>query len=299
MSTAVFTLATHTAGADVYARLFDSAGRVFDFSDGAFTTLGGATTPYVAATERTEMDGTSYSGYQVSVDLSAVNDTPTAKRYTLKWYANASPADADVAIADGGEIIVQASELGELALIAQPELSVKSTAGTTAQVSLWLERGGQMISVGSVGGTVFTAATDDVITSTAHGLSDDDRVLLTTSDTLPAGLSAGTAYFVRDATTNTFKVAATSGGTAIDVTDTGTGIHKWHKPTGSVTVREHGSGSNLFSLALNAGDLQGGGIFEAEQASPAFTDDRQYLVTASVSIGGTTYTSTHSRVVIG
>jgi hypothetical protein len=37
-------------------------------------------------------------------------------------------------------------------------------------------------------------------------------------------LSAGTLYFVRDASTNTFKVAATSGGAAIDITSNGTSV---------------------------------------------------------------------------
>lgn len=74
----------------------------------------------------------------------------------------------------------------------------------------------------------FTAATTDVITSNAHGLSNGDLIQLTTSDTLPAGLSLATNYYVIDATTNTFKVSTTPNGPAVDITTTGTGTHTYH-----------------------------------------------------------------------
>lgn len=83
----------------------------------------------------------------------------------------------------------------------------------------------------------FTAATTDIITSNAHGLLNGDRVVLTTTNTLPAGLSTGTVYYVIEKTTNTFKLAATPEGPAIDITDTGTGTH---------TFTEHDIGKNIF-----------------------------------------------------
>lgn len=63
----------------------------------------------------------------------------------------------------------------------------------------------------------------DVITSTAHGFSDGDRVQLVGATVEPAPLLNGRVYYVRDKTTDTFKVALTSGGTAIDITAAGTG----------------------------------------------------------------------------
>jgi hypothetical protein len=39
-----------------------------------------------------------------------------------------------------------------------------------------------------------------------------------------AGITAATNYFIRDATTNTFKLAATPGGAAINLTDAGGAI---------------------------------------------------------------------------
>ena len=72
----------------------------------------------------------------------------------------------------------------------------------------------------------FTAATTDIITSNAHGLKNGDAVILTTTDTLPAGLSTLTRYYVIEATTNTFKLSLDRGsGVAVDITDTGTGTH--------------------------------------------------------------------------
>lgn len=60
-------------------------------------------------------------------------------------------------------------------------------------------------------------ASTDVVTVTAHGLDDGDKIVFQSGYT-PTGLTANTTYFVRDKTTNTFKVAATAGGSAIDIT---------------------------------------------------------------------------------
>lgn len=65
----------------------------------------------------------------------------------------------------------------------------------------------------------------DVFDSPAHGFSDTNQVLVWGADgTLPTGVSEGTVYFIRDATTDTFKLATTSGGTAINITVVGTGV---------------------------------------------------------------------------
>jgi len=82
---------------------------------------------------------------------------------------------------------------------------------------------------GTLGGTQqsFTAdAGTDFLTAAAHGYNDGDPVVLEElriGASLPTGLSEGTVYFVRDKTTNTFKLAATAGGVAIDVTAAGSG----------------------------------------------------------------------------
>lgn len=86
---------------------------------------------------------------------------------------------------------------------------------------------------------IFTAlAADDVFTSIAHGFSDTDTVVLFGAS-LPTGITEGDVYYVRDATTNTFKLAATSGGAAIDLTGDGFGILQ------AITPETFGSAGDL------------------------------------------------------
>ena len=71
----------------------------------------------------------------------------------------------------------------------------------------------------------FTAATSDVITATGHDyiLNTPVQVFVNGGGTLPAPLTASTTYYVRDVTTNNFKLSATIDGAAINITDVGTG----------------------------------------------------------------------------
>lgn len=73
--------------------------------------------------------------------------------------------------------------------------------------------------------TFTVVAATDVFTATAHGYSNGQPVMFRSAGTIPAGLTAGTKYFIRDATANTFKVALTVGGAAVDITTAGTGVH--------------------------------------------------------------------------
>lgn len=298
-------MATHrftydgAASLNAYLRIHNTAGLVLDFNDNTFKALGSATTPYVTMTEVAAAGGTGQSRYYGDVDLDLVNATGDRSEFTATVCNNGTPAASDTAVSGALGFAVQFGRLGIAEVVAQGECNVKSTAGSTAQVTAWLEHGGQTIDVGTNGGTVFTAATSDVCTSTAHGLSNGDVLLLTTSNTLPAGLSLATPYYVIDRTDDTFKLSASSGGSAVDITDTGTGVHKWHQPTATVTLREHGSGSNLFAKSLTAADLSTSGRFEGEQSSPGFTDDREYEMTVAIVENGVTHTSIHSRVVIG
>ncbi|MEO3875532.1 hypothetical protein ABGB18_42695 [Nonomuraea sp. B12E4] len=73
-------------------------------------------------------------------------------------------------------------------------------------------------------GTVDAAGvTADAIQSAAHGLVDNDRVQLFNvfGESLPAGLSEGTVYFVVSSTTDTFEVSATQGGASVNITGQG------------------------------------------------------------------------------
>jgi hypothetical protein len=63
----------------------------------------------------------------------------------------------------------------------------------------------------------------NVITINNHGFSDATPVYIVSTNTFPGNLGPQVQYYIRDATTNTFKLASTVGGTAIDITSVGAG----------------------------------------------------------------------------
>lgn len=72
----------------------------------------------------------------------------------------------------------------------------------------------------------FTAANaTDTLTATAHGQTNGQKVRVSSSGALPAGLTAGTDYYVITAAANTFQLSATLGGAAVNFTTDGTGTH--------------------------------------------------------------------------
>lgn len=78
--------------------------------------------------------------------------------------------------------------------------------------------------------STFTAvAATDLCTSDVTVPNTGTAVVLTTTTTLPAGLSLATNYFVIKVSSTTFKLATNitnaEAGTPIDITDTGTGTH--------------------------------------------------------------------------
>jgi hypothetical protein len=64
----------------------------------------------------------------------------------------------------------------------------------------------------------------DLVYATGHGYSDTQKIVFFGAP--PGGITEGVTYFVRDALTDTFAVAATSGGTALDLSS-GAGSGCW------------------------------------------------------------------------
>lgn len=83
-----------------------------------------------------------------------------------------------------------------------------------------------------------TNASPGVVTwfTGTHGMTGGERIVFTTTGSLPSGITAGTTYYVLAAgiTTTTFRISATSGGTAINTASAGSGIHTG--TVGSLTV---------------------------------------------------------------
>lgn len=65
----------------------------------------------------------------------------------------------------------------------------------------------------------------DTITITNHDFANGDRVLLTSTDSLPTPLVEKTFYYIVNASANTLQFSTASGGAPVDITFTGTGLH--------------------------------------------------------------------------
>lgn len=121
---------------------------------------------------------------------------------------------------------------------------------------------------------VFTVNTaTDVINSTAHLLEDKDEILFV-GGVPPGGTQQGVGYFVRDRTSNSFKLAATESGPAIDITSAASGgcqIFKrnvWVAYDISNCVDGHISGNQMFRFA----DFRGGvKAFTVDTSTDVFT----------------------------
>jgi hypothetical protein len=118
------------------------------------------------------------------------------------------------------------------------KINVRPTAAViTAGDTIGGAAGGKVQKSGFSTPVVMTAATTDLLTATAHGLSEGDRVQFTTNNTLPAGLSPLTDYYVKTVpSSSTFTVSATLDGATVDITDTGTGAHAVKKSTAAELI---------------------------------------------------------------
>jgi hypothetical protein len=71
--------------------------------------------------------------------------------------------------------------------------------------------------------TVTADASTNAFTGVGHNFQNGDAVTFSSTTSVPAPLVAGTTYWVRDRTDDTFKVSLLQGGAAIDLTNAGTG----------------------------------------------------------------------------
>lgn len=114
-------------------------------------------------------------------------------------------------------ITMNASAGGQRALNAAVIFDVPAT--TVRWVGYW--NGATFVGTAPNGGATpknfMAVPSTDLVQSVAHGYADTQKIAFF-NGTPPGGLTEGTVYFVRDSTTDTFKVAATAGGAAIDLT---------------------------------------------------------------------------------
>lgn len=93
-----------------------------------------------------------------------------------------------------------------------------------------------------------TVASPGVVTHTAHGFANNDTVVLSTTGALPTGLTAGTVYFVRNSTANTYELSATTGGASINTTGTQSGTHSSRRAFGQTSALTYFLTGNLPAL---------------------------------------------------
>jgi hypothetical protein len=82
-------------------------------------------------------------------------------------------------------------------------------------------------------------ASPGVVTWTGHTLANGDPVVLTTTGTLPTGLTPGTTYYVLAQASNTFQLAATVGGAALITTGSQSGVHTATNPQYGGSIAEY------------------------------------------------------------
>ncbi len=75
-------------------------------------------------------------------------------------------------------------------------------------------------------GITGTRSSNTFTVATGHGLYNGQLVTLTTSNTLPAGVTTDTLYYIVGRTATSVSLALTAGGSVITLSDAGTGTHK-------------------------------------------------------------------------
>lgn len=70
--------------------------------------------------------------------------------------------------------------------------------------------------------------TTDKLKHNATKANNGDQIVVSTTTTLPSGLSASTRYFVVNKEPNAFQVSLTPDGAAVDITSSGSGTHSYY-----------------------------------------------------------------------
>lgn len=102
----------------------------------------------------------------------------------------------------------------------------RSAVGFERELQMWEEKLKDFYDQRAYRIVTVTIASPGVFTRKEHGLEDGDRIILSTSASLPTGLSANTWYYVVNSDEDeTFQVSSTKDGTAINTSGTQSGTH--------------------------------------------------------------------------
>lgn len=174
--------------------------------------------------------GGGVSGAVTHICVFTASDPGTGTNFTGTEATGGSPAYARQAVTWGTAASGQLSNTNALAFDV-PAGSygffglMTAVTGNTNNYRGHLPFGGTVKGFGTVDTAGVTA---NAIQSAGHGYANADRVMVFNvfAESLPAGLTEGTLYFVVGATTDTFQVSLTSGGAAVDITGVGDLFHQ-------------------------------------------------------------------------
>ncbi len=130
------------------------------------------------------------------------------------------------------------------------------------------------------GAATMTIASPGVVTWAAHGLSESWPVKFSTTGALPTGVTAGTTYYLKSVTTDTFRLATTPGGSDINTSSSQSGVH-------TAIFSPHGNGNG--TTTFNVIDMRGRSAFGLDDM---FTTAAARVTSAGSSINGKTHGAT-------
>jgi microcystin-dependent protein len=163
-----------------------------------------------------------------------------------------------------------------------PVGAMQMIMGQRASFGSWLLLDGSSVSrttysalfsamIPNKGTATISNANPAVITLNNHGLIANDRILFTTTGTLPSPLAVNTTYYVSATglTANTFQISVTLDGFSIGTTSAGSGVHTLYNPLSAFNL---GNLTTTFSLPdyrgrSPMGSGQGSGLTKRYQGS--------------------------------
>lgn len=191
--------------------------------------------PFNDAAKNAALDALDESATQIThVGVHTLTDPGTATNASAGEATGGSPAYARKAVTWGAAASGQKSNSGSLTFDVPAGTYGfftywNASTGNTGNYRGYAPFGGASALKGFF--SVDTTLTNDQLFSVAHGLADNDRVMLFNvfAESLPTGLTEGTVYHVVSSAANTFKVSTTQGGAAVDITAVGGGEGYWQR----------------------------------------------------------------------
>lgn len=188
----------------------------------------------------------------------------------------------DVTMLDNGASVTAANIAGFTYLIRKDNTDTSTTTNMVDRVKYEMKNSGATsILPTQTASTVDAAVAGDVIDNsgiqfndTAHGFTTGMKVQLTTTDTLPTGLSLATDYYIIRVDADNYKfatsIANAGAGTAISWTDDGVGVHTV-TPQHNITRT-----STNFTIEAYGHGLAAGNWVYLYHASPGTNNDLQF-----------------------